>query len=463
MFVQISVNDENGVEVANARNRMNVFVEGEARLLGLDNGDSTDYEQYKCNSRKLFSGKLIAIIGSTKNAGPVTIKVTSPGLPDAAYAFNTTPAAAREGSCDGVSGINCKQDKQDVPVRQIKLSCEGSRELNENNREFTLTATLLPANATYKEVSFRTLTREGIPSTAVKIDVEGLVAKITAVEDGECRIVCTINNGTERPEIMSDYELSVTGLGKSSFNPYELIYGCKFTECDNENSVSFNGSINLPKAGTTVRFDNVDFGEYGSDEIMVSLFTFFTGEPVEIWDGEPDKSECLFNGTYDIPSIYNVLQEDTFKLSKRLKGLRSITFRFPRNLTFGGFHMTKMEKAYGDLSSTEYSMITGDSYDLREDGVYAIGNNVDLQFNHMNFTEGVKTVTIIGRSHIPENPVHVRFLREGEEVKQICGFTQSEEIKEMTFPVESVTGEWNVDFIFMPGSNFDFIGFRFDK
>ena len=81
----------------------------------------------------------------------------------------------------------------------------------------------------------------------------------------------------------------------------------------------------------------------------------------------------------------------------------------------------------------------------------------------MNFTKGVKSITIKGRSRIPENPVHVRFMRDSEVIKNICLFTGSDEIKEMTFPVENVTGEWNVNFIFLPGSDFDLIGFKFEK
>lgn len=61
--VEIIMKDEDGNIVENANNRVKVNVSGAGRLIGLDNGDSTDYDQYKGLSRRLFSGKLMAIIG----------------------------------------------------------------------------------------------------------------------------------------------------------------------------------------------------------------------------------------------------------------------------------------------------------------------------------------------------------------------------------------------------------------
>ena len=62
--VEIIMKDEDAANIGeNANNRVKVNVSGAGRLIGLDNGDSTDYDQYKGLSRRLFSGKLMAIIG----------------------------------------------------------------------------------------------------------------------------------------------------------------------------------------------------------------------------------------------------------------------------------------------------------------------------------------------------------------------------------------------------------------
>ena len=53
---------------------MKVSVDGPAYLVGLDNGDSTDYDEYKGNVRKLFNGKLLAIIRAGITGGKATVK-----------------------------------------------------------------------------------------------------------------------------------------------------------------------------------------------------------------------------------------------------------------------------------------------------------------------------------------------------------------------------------------------------
>lgn len=469
MFVAISAADKNGTKVANARNRVVVDVEGPGRLVGLDNGDSTDYDQYKTNCRKLFSGKLMAIIAATKEAGTIRVKVSSEGLESAELSFEAIPGEAREGiSCDyRVQDYrnDSSVDAKEVPIRKIVLTCDKDRKMNADNHEVYVKAKIYPNNATHRDITFKASTLEGISSSAVTIvpDADGLGAKLVAVGDGEFRLICSAANGKDHTEVMSELEFEVTGLGLANLDPYDMVHGCQFAESDKSALLSFRGSVNLSENHTTISFANIDFGEYGSDELVFSIFSFRDAEPVEIWDGKPEESELLFKGTYEMKSIYNVFQENTFVLSKRLKGVRGLTFRFENGFVFGGFSMAFKEKAYGYLNATEYQMITGDSYEEREDGIYAIGNNVDLEFQHMNFTEGISAIEITGRAHIPSNPVHVRFFGDQGDSKQICEFEGTDDIVTKTFPLESVTGLHKVSIMFMPGSNFDLIGFKFIK
>ncbi len=82
-FVEIGTRDEKGNPVENAADRVTVQVEGAGRLVGLDNGDSTDEDSYKGNSRRLFSGKLLAIIETGMIPGAVRIRVSGKGLKSA--------------------------------------------------------------------------------------------------------------------------------------------------------------------------------------------------------------------------------------------------------------------------------------------------------------------------------------------------------------------------------------------
>ena len=50
-------------------------MEGAGRLIGLDNGDSTDYDSYKGTVRKLFQGKLLAMIAAKTIPGEIRVTV----------------------------------------------------------------------------------------------------------------------------------------------------------------------------------------------------------------------------------------------------------------------------------------------------------------------------------------------------------------------------------------------------
>ena len=465
-FIQISALDADGNEVYNARNRMQVSVSGPGRLIGLDNGDSTDYDQYKCNSRKLFSGKLLAIIASTNEPGTITVNVSSAGLKSASLSFDSLPSEIREGisydynieKTDTAALASCPDE---IPVRKLTMTAS-SVKLTPDVPKAEVNLQIEPFNATYSDISVKAMTLNGIESNAVKISYDNLKAVVTAVSDGEFRLVAYANNGKEHPEILSELEFSVSEFGNTALDPYSFIYGCQFAASTVESLLSFRGSINFGN-NNTVRFDNVDFGEFGSDKLVISLFSFRNEEPVEIWDGEPDEGTLLCSGIYSVPTEYNVLQEYTFTLSKRLSGVRSIHFRFKNGFVFGGFRMIYAEKAYSQINAAEHNMITGDSYDEREDGVYSIGNNVDIEFTNMNFSRGVSSVTIKGRARNKENPIHIRFFRNDDVIKRMVEFPPSDELQEITFPINGFSGEGKVNFIFLPGSDFDFTDFKFNE
>jgi len=488
MFIGISTVDEAGTFVANARNRMTVTVEGPGRIVGMDNGDSTDYDQYKTNSRKLFSGRLVVAVAATKEPGRITVKVSSPGLEGECVSFEAVPTEkVRDGiSCDMKIVANDKVDiMHEIPVRKIELTAEKPLSFSPDCTEIKVTARIEPADATYRDITWKAVTPQGIESPAVDIEVCGdegaecvdaktdtgagnyVTAVIKAKGDGVFRLHCSAANGKDHPEVMSELECEAEGLGNAYLNPYENIYGISCEGADKRTELGFRGGLHLYEDGTTVTYSNVDFGEFGSDRIAVAIFSFRDEEKLEIWD---DDGELLYEGFYRVPTIYNVYQEDTFKLKRRIKGVRSISFRFEHGLDLGSFRFEAMEKAYSDVSATEYSMITGDSYDVRQDGVYEIGNNVDLEFTDMSFAHGVSRIAITGRANGKANPVHVRFTPDGsdETIKKMVEFPATDDIVTLEFDLDAAADEvlsgsfsGKVNFIFLPGSNFDFVGYRF--
>jgi beta-galactosidase len=49
-------------------------------LIGVDNGDPSNTEDYKGRTRKAFHGMCLAIVQSTGKAGSIHVRATSPGL-----------------------------------------------------------------------------------------------------------------------------------------------------------------------------------------------------------------------------------------------------------------------------------------------------------------------------------------------------------------------------------------------
>lgn len=115
-FVTVDIVDENGVVVPNAENLVDFEVEGGA-LVGVDNGNAASVERYKDTKRKAFSGKALAILQSSNEAGPITIKATSKGLEtdvEAVYSVNSM-----EESKDKIVGfepINITLDRGEKPI-----------------------------------------------------------------------------------------------------------------------------------------------------------------------------------------------------------------------------------------------------------------------------------------------------------------------------------------------------------
>lgn len=467
-FVEISTTDIDGFPVENARDRVTVSVSGSARLVGLDNGDSTDYEEYKGTSRKLFSGKLLAIIQSTYEAGEAVITVSSPYLESGKMIINTIPAA-----CEKESGFFASNSESplttDIPVRKINLFRKGSSELTSENPDSTVEFEILPKNASFFDISFRALTKDGIDANFVKIETSSDKAFIHAFGDGEFRLSAFANNGKDYPEVISELEFSSTGMGIASLNPYELIPGINyFKSHSDECKLSFNGGVFLPPCRdgkTFVTYHNVDFGDYGSDEITIPIFSFKDEVCLEVWEGTIESGECLYSGKYVAKSIYNTYQANTFTLSRRISGTKDITLIFDVDdrISVHGFVFKKYNKSYSVINATEYNSISGDSFNVCKNSICNIGNNVTIEYNNMHFDEGVSGVRIVGKSNKPVSAVHILFKKETSDTRQMVEIHQTENIDEFFLPLNDIENCNSISFVFLPGSDFDLKEFQFKK
>ena len=78
--LKISLSKEMYVDSAN--NEITCDVNGPVRLLGMEDSNPANTEDYKDNKQKAFHGKLLIYLQATDKPGAVTIKLSSPGLKD---------------------------------------------------------------------------------------------------------------------------------------------------------------------------------------------------------------------------------------------------------------------------------------------------------------------------------------------------------------------------------------------
>jgi beta-galactosidase len=472
IFVEITMEDENGNTVENANNRVCVDVKGAGRLLGLDNGDSTDYDQYKGVSRRLFSGKLMAIIGATLEPGVIQLEVSSNGMEKKVMEFESLPFEG--GGLEGISAHTQNQElpivmgsAEEIPLRKIDIITDSGQVFDESRQEMNVRVKLYPEDTSYQEVEWSVVNEAGIDSNIAKVEAIGHEVKVTALGDGEFRLRCTSKNGTDKTKLISELEFKAVGLGTAYKDPYGFISAGLYDYSKGEVGNGNDRGVATSRDGETqVGFLEIDFGPYGSDTITIPIFALTSEEySLQIWEGMPDDegSTLLADVIYQKPSKWNVYQEETYRLSKRLRGITSICFVLQKKVHIKGFSFEKRNRAFEKNMATECDHIYGDTFTINENRVEGIGNNVSLEFEQMDFTtEGATKLVINGRSPIDKNTVHIQFANEEGEKNQLVEFTQSDEYDERVFELDKITGMQKVTFIFLPGSNFDFGWFRFD-
>jgi len=79
-FVTVKVLDSDGNLVPHADNLINLEIQGEGFIAGVDNGLQTSHEPFKAQHRKAFNGLCLAVIQSTGQTGQITLTATSEGL-----------------------------------------------------------------------------------------------------------------------------------------------------------------------------------------------------------------------------------------------------------------------------------------------------------------------------------------------------------------------------------------------
>jgi beta-galactosidase len=96
VFVTVSIIDQAGLVVPNAKNTLSFEISGSAEIVATDNGDATDQSSFQSLEREAFNGLALVIIRAKPGvAGPITLRVNSKDLSPAEITILAVPAAPR--------------------------------------------------------------------------------------------------------------------------------------------------------------------------------------------------------------------------------------------------------------------------------------------------------------------------------------------------------------------------------
>lgn len=463
-FVEISTVDVNGIPVGNARNRIRVEVSGAGRLVGLDNGDSTDYDSYKGDNRRLFSGKLLAMIESTLEPGEITVRAYSEGLENAELRLVSE-------NCGEVSGVSvvtenkfpavCRAYTGEVPARLLLPEVDVNS-FDPERRSAEIRAKLLPENCTYDDISWSVVRRNGVESNLAQVEGSGRSAVVTAKGDGEFFVRAMVHNGAEHPQVIADIPFTAEGLGAAVRDAYSFISASTLDSSNVPTNIIEDGALSNFDGRTVMTYSDIDFGKTGSQIISLSVGTCFD-MPVEVWEGTPDDGKLICRVDFGNNGHWCGFAGQDFALAERLTGVRTISVVIDSRVIFGGFSFVPIERAYDTNWVGEADSVYGDDYRIDGRRVADIGNNVIINYERLDFGEGGSEALIIsGETGNPMNQIQLRYTPAGGAQKTVLLEFQQDGGREQRFDIPKLSGLNDVSFVFMPGSRFDFDWFRFE-
>ena len=463
-FVEISTVDVNGIPVGNARNLIRVEVSGAGRLVGLDNGDSTDYDSYKGDNRRLFSGKLLAMIESTLEPGEITVRAYSEGLENAELRLVSE-------NCGEVSGVSvvtenkfpavCRAYTGEAPARLLLPEVDVNS-FDPERRSAEIRAKLLPENCTYDDISWSVVRRNGVESNLAQVEGSGRSAVVTAKGDGEFFVRAMVHNGAEHPQVIADIPFTAEGLGAAVRDAYSFISASTLDSSNVPTNIIEDGALSNFDGRTVMTYSDIDFGKTGSQIISLSVGTCFD-MPVEVWEGTPDDGKLICRVDFGNNGHWCGFAGQDFALAERLTGVRTISVVIDSRVIFGGFSFVPIERAYDTNWVGEADSVYGDDYRIDGRRVADIGNNVIINYERLDFGEGGSEALIIsGETGNPMNQIQLRYTPAGGAQKTVLLEFQKDGGREQRFDIPKLSGVNDVSFVFMPGSRFDFDWFRFE-
>lgn len=437
-FVTIAAVDAMGHKVRNANSRVRVAIDGPGKLVGLDNGDSTDYDSYQASSRRMFSGLLLAMVRTTGRAGKIT--------------------------------VHAYFEKEDVPVRKVEIIAKDGTEFSRDKEVLTFEAVSYPLNANKHSIEWQITNDSAVPvknAVLENISEDSRIISVRAQADGQVRLRALAKEENGKVIYISTLELKICDHGMLFLNPYDFISGSLFSKSHGEIGNGNEKGVSTSRHEMTwIAYENLDFGIYHSDQVTIPIFELDNEETKLIfWKGIPyaKDSRVCGQGIYNKPSKWNTYQEQTFALDEYMSGQETFGIELHHKVHIKGFSFNKENPGLDQISALKAVQIYGDSYQREEDAITGIGNNVSLVFGKLDFeNKGIKHIILCGRTKQENNTIHILFEKEQEVTRQIIEFAYADEYEVRTFEIDQVQGCTKVTLLFLPGSKFDLKWLKFE-
>jgi beta-galactosidase len=82
-YVTVELTDAKGNREPNAENELTFSLKGAGEIIAVDNALLKDTTPYTSLTRKAWKGRAMVVIKTSRKAGNITLRATSPGLKDA--------------------------------------------------------------------------------------------------------------------------------------------------------------------------------------------------------------------------------------------------------------------------------------------------------------------------------------------------------------------------------------------
>lgn len=361
-YITVDITDSSGNIVPDAANRVEFEVEGEGVLVGVDNGSAPDHDSYKGSSKKAFSGKVLAIVQSKKNAGTIRVTAKADGLTQSVVELQTkAEGGSAEKQIDRFYMVkNYYVKAGNMP--QLPATVE-ARFTDGSVKNLPVVWEEIPVDQIQEAGTFvingRTEGNEGVSVTINMIDDIGGILNYAATTPVGVKPVLP----TSRPAVMPDGTILSTAFSVDWEEPADSVY-------DTEGIVTISGTANVfgrsitVSASIRVQSESVTIGDSVSGNVMNLTQNIPPDKQSDTLDAIKDGSTVRANvsgganpslwSNYDYSQEGNTTAEITFEYATQQR-LGQIVVHFAKDAWAARYPDAETTEIFVSESGTEGS------------------------------------------------------------------------------------------------------------